>query len=310
MTSPILVTGGTGTLGRHVVRHLRGAGREVRVLSRHGGEPEPGVQAVTADLVTGDGVDEAVRGVETIVHCAGNFKGDAAMTANLSRAASKAGAPYLVYISVVGTDRVPVVGLGRLAFAYFGAKREAERVVADSGLPWTILRATQFYDLFLTVSKALAKLPLAPIPAGFRFQPVDADEVAARTRRTRSRRARGLCAGLRRPPRLRDGRPLPELPSRHRTPPGRSARMAAGDVGPRGARRRQPRRASRPFAPGGHQDLGGVPGRANDHGGRHAVGGNIAGKYRYPFLNPSNAGYGRPRLHSGDLRVRASCIRS
>lgn len=180
MTSPILVTGGTGTLGRHVVRHLRGAGREVRVLSRHGGEPEPGIQPVTADLVTGDGVDEAVRGVETIVHCAGNFKGDAAMTANLSRAASKAGAPYLVYISVVGTDRIPVVGFGRLAFAYFGAKREAERVVAGSGLPWTILRATQFYDLFLTVSKALAKLPLAPIPAGFRFQPVDADEVAAR----------------------------------------------------------------------------------------------------------------------------------
>jgi uncharacterized protein YbjT (DUF2867 family) len=85
-----------------------------------------------------------------------------------------------VFISVVGTDRIPVVGFGRLAFAYFRAKREAEEIVAASGLPWTTLRATQFYDLFLIVGKAVAKLPLAPVAAGFRFQPVDADEVAAR----------------------------------------------------------------------------------------------------------------------------------
>ena len=53
-------------------------------------------------------------------------------------------------------------------------------MVADSGLPWTMLRATQFHDLVLMVARQLAKLPVVPVPAGFRFQPVDADEVAAR----------------------------------------------------------------------------------------------------------------------------------
>ncbi len=180
MTSSILVTGGTGTLGRLVVQHLRTAGCEVRVLTRHARESEPGLEFVAGDLLTGTGVDQAVQGIDVIVHCAGNFKGDAAMTRTLVRATRAAGAPHLVFISVVGTDRIPVVGFGRLTFAYFRAKRDAEQVVADSGLPWTTLRATQFYDLFLIVGKAVAKLPLAPVVAGFRFQPVEADEVAAR----------------------------------------------------------------------------------------------------------------------------------
>jgi uncharacterized protein YbjT (DUF2867 family) len=180
MTSSILVTGGTGTLGRLVVLHLRESVSEVRVLTRRERAPEPGVRFITGDLLTGAGIDEAVRGVDAIVHCAGNMKGDPAMTRTLVDAARKAGAPHLVFISVVGTDRIPVVGVGRLSFAYFRAKREAEEIVATSGLPWTTLRATQFYDLFLIVGKAVAKLPLAPFAAGFRFQPVDADEVAAR----------------------------------------------------------------------------------------------------------------------------------
>jgi uncharacterized protein YbjT (DUF2867 family) len=86
-----------------------------------------------------------------------------------------------VYISVVGADRIPMVSrVDRAMFGYFEAKREAERVVADSGLPWTTLRATQFHDLILAVVRQLAKLPVVPVPAGFRLQPVDADEVAAR----------------------------------------------------------------------------------------------------------------------------------
>jgi uncharacterized protein YbjT (DUF2867 family) len=65
-------------------------------------------------------------------------------------------------------------------FGYFASKLAAERVVVESGLPWTTLRATQFYDLFLLVARQVAKLPVIPLPAGFRFQPVDAGEVAAR----------------------------------------------------------------------------------------------------------------------------------
>jgi uncharacterized protein YbjT (DUF2867 family) len=182
MTSPILVTGGTGTLGRLVVRRLRGAGYEVRVLSRRGGESRDGIQFLTGDLATGEGIEPAADGVAAIVHCAGNAKGDADLTRNLVRAASsQTRLPHLVYISVVGADRVPIGSrVDRAMFGYFESKLETERVVAGSGLPWTTLRATQFHELILMVARQLAKLPVAPIPAGFQVQPIAADEVAAR----------------------------------------------------------------------------------------------------------------------------------
>jgi uncharacterized protein YbjT (DUF2867 family) len=183
MTSPILVTGGTGTLGRLVGRRLRDAGCNVRVLSRRSHESGDGIEFMTGDLATGEGIEPAVNGIETIVHCAGSAKGDADLTRNLVRAASsQTRLPHLVYISVVGADdRIPMVSrVDRAMFGYFESKREAERVVANSGLPWTTLRATQFHDLILMVAQQLAKLPVSPVPAGFRFQPVDSDEVAAR----------------------------------------------------------------------------------------------------------------------------------
>src|SRR6266540_2161428 len=84
MTSPILVTGGTGTLGRHVVPRLRDAGCDVRVLSRHSHSPG------------------------TVVHLAGSAKGDEDKARNRVRAPSRAGVRHLVYISVVGADRIPI----------------------------------------------------------------------------------------------------------------------------------------------------------------------------------------------------------
>jgi uncharacterized protein YbjT (DUF2867 family) len=181
MTSPILLTGGTGTLGRLVVPLLRDAGYEVRVLSRRSHEPGDGVEFMTGDLASGEGIEAAVNGVGTILHCAGGPKGDEDKARNLVRAASRVGTPHLVYISVVGAERIPVVsGVDRAMFGYFASKRAAELVVAGSGLPWTTLRATQFHDLMLMVARSLAKLPVIPVPAGFRFQPVDAGEVATR----------------------------------------------------------------------------------------------------------------------------------
>jgi uncharacterized protein YbjT (DUF2867 family) len=181
MTSPFLVTGGTGTLGRLVVPRLRDAGAEVRVLSRHRHEPGDGVEFAVGDLAAGEGLDAAVDGIGTIVHCGGSAKGDDAKARNLVRAAARAGAEHLVFISVVGADRVPVEsGLDRAMFGYFASKLAAERTVADSGLPWTTLRATQFHDLTLKTVQQMARLPVVPVPAGFRFQPVDPDEVAAR----------------------------------------------------------------------------------------------------------------------------------
>lgn len=181
MTSPVLVTGGTGTLGRLVVARLRDAGCDVRVLSRRSHETADGVEFVTGDLATCEGVEAAVDGAEIIVHCAGSSKGDEDKARNLVRAASPAGAAHLVYISVVGADRIPIVSrVDRAMFGYFGSKLAAERIVADSGLPFTTLRATQFHDFILTVAQQLAKLPVIPAAAGVRFQPIDAAEVAAR----------------------------------------------------------------------------------------------------------------------------------
>jgi uncharacterized protein YbjT (DUF2867 family) len=180
-TSPILVTGGTGTLGRLVVTRLQDAGHDVRVLSRTRHDSRDGIEFVTGDLATGEGIEGAVEGSGIIVHCAGTNKGDGDKARHLVRAASRAGAPHLVYISVVGADRIPVVsGIDRAMFGYFGSKRAAERTVADSGLPWTTLRAAQFYDLTFTTVRQMARLPVIPVPTGFRFQPVDTGEVADR----------------------------------------------------------------------------------------------------------------------------------
>ena len=133
------------------------------------------------NLATGEGVKAAVEGAEIIVHCAGSSKGDEKKTLNLVQAASGASVRHLVYISVVGADRVPVKSsIDRTMFGYFASKWAAERIVSDSGLPWTTLRATQFHDAILTVARAMVKLPVMPTFAGFQFQPVDADEVAAR----------------------------------------------------------------------------------------------------------------------------------
>jgi uncharacterized protein YbjT (DUF2867 family) len=232
-TSPILITGGTGTLGRLVVRRLRDAGCAVRVLTCQGHEAEGGVEFVTGDLSTGEGIEAAVDGVTSIVHCAGSNTGDADLTRTLVRAASsQPWLPHVVYISVVGAKRIPVESrLDRAMFGYFESKRETERVVADSGLPWTTLRATQFHDLILTVVRQLAKLPIVPLPAGFRVQPVEADEVAAR--RAHAHRAcwagtrHGWSAGVRR------GRPAPRVPSGHSAASADRAGLAAGQGRPR-----------------------------------------------------------------------------
>jgi uncharacterized protein YbjT (DUF2867 family) len=126
--SSILVTGGTGTLGTNVVRHLRERGRQVRVLSRRQRAGTEGVEYVIGDLATGNGVAEAVAGVDVIVHCASAKKGDVDATRNLVKAATSANRlPHFVYISIVGVDGIP--------FGYFRAKLAAEKVVVDSDHP-------------------------------------------------------------------------------------------------------------------------------------------------------------------------------
>ena len=170
MATSILVTGGTGTLGRPVAQRLRDAGASVTVLSRHPRETAEGIRYTTGDLSTGEGIEAAVRGAEVIVHCAGSSKGDEQKTRTLVSAAT--GARHILLISVVGADRIPQVSaIDRALFGYFGMKLATERVVEQSGIGWTTLRATQFHDLILMVARALAKLPVIPAPTGSRFQP-------------------------------------------------------------------------------------------------------------------------------------------
>jgi uncharacterized protein YbjT (DUF2867 family) len=136
MNTATLVTGGTGTLGRLVVPRLRDAGVIVRVLSRRSHEAGEGIEFATGDLATGEGIDAAVEGIETIVHCAGSTKGDEGKARHLVEAASRAGARHVVFISVVGADRVPIAsGIDRAMFGYFGSKLAAEQVIQQSGLP-------------------------------------------------------------------------------------------------------------------------------------------------------------------------------
>jgi uncharacterized protein YbjT (DUF2867 family) len=104
--SELLVTGGTGTLGSRVVDRLRGTGRDVRILSR---SRRPGM--ITGDLITGKGLEAAVEGVETIVHCASSTirtrQVDVRGTERLLRVANRAGVSHIVFISIVGVDRNP-----------------------------------------------------------------------------------------------------------------------------------------------------------------------------------------------------------
>jgi uncharacterized protein YbjT (DUF2867 family) len=165
----ILVTGGTGTLGSEVVRQLRERGHAPRVLSRRAG-PDRAV----GDLDTGAGLVEALRGVSVVVHAATRFgRRDVAGTERLVAAAGEAGVrPHLVFVSIVGVDRVPL--------PYYAAKLAVERVVEGSGLPWTIQRITQFHTLLDMVFTPLSRLPVLPVLAGTDVQPIDVADAAAR----------------------------------------------------------------------------------------------------------------------------------
>lgn len=170
--SEVLVTGGTGSLGSRVVERLQMAGQEAKVLSRGA---RPGT--VRGDLMTGDGLEEAMAGVDTIVHCASSptriRRTDVEGTERLLRAAQHAGVSHFVFISIVGVDRNPY-------FPYYRAKLEVEGMVEQSSVPWTILRATQFYEFVLMQIRLLDRLPVLFVPEGFILQPVDVGEVAER----------------------------------------------------------------------------------------------------------------------------------
>ncbi|WP_327005686.1 NAD(P)H-binding protein [Dactylosporangium sp. NBC_01737] len=164
MKRTVLVTGATGTLGRDVVAVLRERGHDVRGLSRS----KPGF--AHGNLLTGEGLAEALDGVDVVVHAATDGRKDVAATAKLIEALEVGGRPQLVFVSIVGVDRIP--------FGYYNDKVTIEGMVAAYG--GTNFRASQFHDLVLTLAKAMTKLPLVGFYPAFDLRPVEVHDVAVR----------------------------------------------------------------------------------------------------------------------------------
>lgn len=173
----VLVTGGTGTLGRHVVTLLRQSGHRARIYTRH---PRGHVDAVEGDLRTGAGLDKALAGMEVIVHAAsatsrpiGGRATDVRGTRRLLERAQTAGVGHVVLVSIVGIDDVD--------YPYYKTKLAAEQVVKEGAIPWSILRATQFHEFVDFLLHRFSRVPrVTAVPFAWRLQPVAAEEVARR----------------------------------------------------------------------------------------------------------------------------------
>ena len=177
--SEVLVTGGTGLLGRGVVGALTAEGHAVRVLTRRpAADPThtrpPGVRYPSGDLRSATTLLSALDGVDTVVHCASDPRHgrtvDVEGTARLVEAMRQTGAGHLVYVSIVGVDRIPL--------AYYRVKLDAEQVVERCGFGWTVQRATQFHQLLDTLLGGVSRSPVVPLPRGLRFQPLDPADLA------------------------------------------------------------------------------------------------------------------------------------
>jgi uncharacterized protein YbjT (DUF2867 family) len=175
----VLVTGGTGVLGRELVPRLAHAGYTVRVMSRR--RPQSDGQSelewAQADLESGVGLAEAVSGADVILHAASSPRRhtkevDVLGTQRLLEHAHTAGTPHFIYVSIVGVDRVP--------FGYYRHKLAAESLVQQAGLPWSILRAAQFHPFMDALLRTIVRLPIFALPTDFWFQPLDPGEVADR----------------------------------------------------------------------------------------------------------------------------------
>jgi uncharacterized protein YbjT (DUF2867 family) len=146
-------------------------------MSRRAAPAAAGVEWAQADLATGAGLAQALAGVDTVAHAASSpFKQtwaiDVEGTRRLLAAARDAGVTHVAYISIVGIQH--------MAYNYYRAKLAAEALVREAGLPWTILRATQFHTLIDMFLRQADRLPLFLLPTDFQFQPIDTGEAAAR----------------------------------------------------------------------------------------------------------------------------------
>lgn len=173
----VLLTGASGNLGRAATTHLVERGHEVMALSRRAGRAWPdGVHGMAVDLLTDD-LAPAVGRADVVLHAASNTgrgmgRGDPEATRRLMAAARASGVGHLLFVSIVGIDRVPL--------PYYRRKLAQEALLAASGLPCTVFRATQFHEGIGGILTVVERWPLAPLPLGWLMQPVAVAEAAAR----------------------------------------------------------------------------------------------------------------------------------
>ncbi|OBB69853.1 SDR family oxidoreductase [Mycobacterium sp. 852014-50255_SCH5639931] len=165
----VLVIGGSGLIGSQVVTNLTELGHEAVSAS-----PRSGV-----DSVTGEGLAEAVAGVHTVVDVSNSpsFDDDPVLrffttsTKNLLAAEREAGVQHHVALSIVGADRAPDSG-------YMRAKVAQEKLIEESGQPYSIVRATQFFEFVEAIADSATDGDTVRLPVGA-FQPIAAKDVAA-----------------------------------------------------------------------------------------------------------------------------------
>ena len=164
----IVVIGGTGLIGSKTVAILRAEGHEVVAAS-----PNTGV-----NTLTGEGLQEVLAGTQVVIDLSNSpsFEPQAVLEffetsgRNLFAAEAAAGVQHHVALSIVGTDRSPENG-------YFRAKVAQEKLIESSGIPYTIIRSTQFLEFFRSIADAGTEGNQVRVSPGL-FQPIAADDVA------------------------------------------------------------------------------------------------------------------------------------
>ena len=185
----LLVTGATGALGREVLLAARASGIVVRAMSRRTTAAHAdGEEWIQADLISGESLEAAMTGIDAIVHAASDSRKpetvDVIGTRRLIDAAARARIRHLIFISIVGVDRIPI--------SYYKRKLAVEQMIAAGSVPFSILRATQFHSYLDQLISTAARVPLlVPIPGALLVQPVEASEVAERLLRCVSEGPRG-----------------------------------------------------------------------------------------------------------------------
>jgi uncharacterized protein YbjT (DUF2867 family) len=171
----ILVTGGTGTLGQAFTKQAIEKNIEVRIASRRPPQKEI-TEWSFLDLETGEGLQNALMDVDIVLHTATSpLKNsdliDVQGTKNLVESCKEHHIKHLLFPSIVGIESLPL--------PYYQSKMKAENIIKESGVPYTIMRSTQFHSLIDKLFHGLTKFPISFLPTQFKCQSVDVDEVAS-----------------------------------------------------------------------------------------------------------------------------------